>query len=84
MEAKREPGSMTGSIFVHKVRDGEDGWEMHFMATKIDLGDGNSSLVVDPVGAPPKNSGSGWPSRATCKDILAELDAAWIKGAPSE
>ena len=65
MEAKREPGAMTGSIFVHKVRDGEDGWEVHFKATKIELGDGNSSLVVDPVGAPPKNSGSDWPSRAS-------------------
>jgi len=80
--AKREPGAMTGSIFVHKVRDGEDGWELHFKATKIELGEGNTSLVVDPVGAPPKGSGSNWPSRAICKEILAELDAAWKKGAP--
>ncbi|MGM4958104.1 AAA family ATPase [Bradyrhizobium sp. 604_D8_N2_3] len=83
MVARRDPGSMSGLMFVEKVRDGEDGWELHFKATKIELGGGSASLVVEAVGAPPKNAGgSGWPSRAVCKEILTELHAAWIKGAP--
>jgi hypothetical protein len=86
IETRREPGAMTGSIVIQKVKDGEDGQEFPFKVTKIDLGGivPRSSLAVDPSDEPLKQleTGPEWPDLAICREILAEIDQQWWKGAP--
>jgi hypothetical protein len=87
IETRREPGAMTGSIYALKVKDGEDGWERFFTVNKIILGDmvATTSLVVDGIDVrpkPPDESSGEWPSRDTCKQILAALDEEWMNSRP--
>jgi AAA domain len=86
IETRREPGAMTGSIVLQKVKDGEDGLELPFKVTKVELGTivPRSSLAVDPAQAVFKDDGpkDGLPESNVCREILSELAAAWDRGAP--
>jgi hypothetical protein len=85
IKTQREPGAMTGSITIQKVKDGEDGKELPFQVVKVPLGDivGRSSLVVDLTDQPPKKQGSTiWPDMNVCRQILAAIDEQWWAGKP--
>jgi hypothetical protein len=85
IETRREPGSMTGSIVLQKIKDGEDGQEIPFKVTKVELPGivPRSSLMVDPATEPAKReAGPSWPDTAICREILAVLDDQWRAGKP--
>jgi len=81
LETRREPGALTGSVFIKKVKDAEDGWEMNFKVTKVDVLTGltpQSSLVLDRVDGPPADLlGS-----AVRLEILTAIDDQWNRGRP--
>jgi hypothetical protein len=87
LETRRETGVMTGSMVLQKVKDGEDGIELPFKVTKVDIPGGiipRQSLVVDPDGATVATRAAGptWPDISVCRDILAEMDRQWWAGTP--
>lgn len=85
IETRREPGAMTGSIVIQKIKDGEDGQELGFNVVKMELAGivPRSSLVIDPTDRPVSHeSGRGWPDTAVCREILAAIDEQWKKGTP--
>jgi hypothetical protein len=86
LETRRETGQDTGTMVLQKVKDGEDGIELPFSVTKVDLPGiiPRTSLVVDPDGASAaaRAAGPSWPDIAVCRDILAELDRQWWSGTP--
>src|SRR6478736_1788634 len=75
------------------INDGAEGVLTRFKLKVVTLGqnadgeDITTAIVTDELigggktGGKPED-GNGWPSRTVCKDILAELHAAWVKGAP--
>jgi hypothetical protein len=90
IETRREPGSMVGSIVLAKVKDGEDGLELPFKVTKVELPGivPRSSLMVDPdgvaraAGAARAFSGDGLPDILVCREILSALAMAWFNRVP--
>ena len=89
IETRREPGAMVGSIFVHKVKDGEDGYEVPFKVIKHELGSivPRSSLMVDPTEGPVQAATTmagkdGLPDKGVCREILGAIAQAWFSGAP--
>ena len=84
VEVRREPGALAGSIFATKIKSAEDGWEQFFRVEKIDLPGilPRSSLIVEPVDAPPKEDSDGWPSTAICREIITAIDEQWRSGKP--
>lgn len=87
IEARREPGAMTGSFYVEKVKDGEDGWERAFAVRKIELPLGRSSIVVDGTDDDPnapdaEDNARGWPPLHVRHEILAALSEQWFKKQP--
>jgi hypothetical protein len=86
IETRREPGAMTGSIVLQKVKDGEDGQEFPFKVTKVTLGDigGNTSLMLDPDGMVKAAAAPGGdlPDITVCREILAALAQAWFNKMP--
>ena len=80
---------MVGSIFVHKVKDGDDGYEVPFKVIKLELGSivPRSSLAVDPTEGPAQAAVAmagkdGLPDRAICREILGAIASAWFQGMP--
>jgi hypothetical protein len=91
IETRREPGSMVGSIVLAKVKDGEDGLELPFKVTRVDLPGivPRTSLMVDPegsaraAGATGATSGAnGLPDTLVCREILSALATAWFQKVP--
>jgi hypothetical protein len=90
LETKRETGQTTGTMVLQKVKDGEDGIEMPFKFTKIDLPGitPRTSLVVDPEGDARPVSAAGaagvgdLPDIAVCREILAAIALAWFQKMP--
>jgi hypothetical protein len=85
IKTQREPGAMSGSIVLQKVKDGEDGKELPFQVIKVPLGDiaCRSSLVVDNVSEQPLQKESDeWPDRDTLRKILAAIAEQWFKKQP--
>jgi hypothetical protein len=86
IETRREPGAMTGSIVLQKVKDGEDGQEFPFKVTKVTLGDigGNTSLMLDPDGVAKAAAAPGGdlPDITVCREILGALAQAWFNKMP--
>jgi len=90
IETRRDIGAEVGSIVLQKVKDGEDGLELPFKVTKVDLPGivPRTSLVVDPTGAA-RAAGSGMaggdaamPDIVVCREILAALALAWFQKVP--
>ena len=90
LETRRETGMEAGVMVLQKVKDGEDGIELPFKMTRVDLPGivARQSLVVDPEGdAKPAGAASaagtdGLPDRTVCLEILAALDVAWLNKVP--
>jgi len=86
IETRREPGAMSGSIVIQKVKDGEDGQEFPFKVTKVDLGGivPRSSLMVDPDGPAKATavSGGDLPDITVCREILSAIALAWFNKMP--
>jgi len=84
IEVRREPGALTGSIFAKKIKAAEDGWEQHFIVSKLTVGEfgAKASLALDPSAPVPKETGLGWPDRDVCRQILAAIDEQWRDGKP--
>lgn len=85
VEVNREEGASHGSITATKIKAAQDGWEQHFTAEEIHLGDiaGHKSLVVSAACAPPPEDHSdGWPDKEVCRRILRAIDDAWLKKQP--
>jgi hypothetical protein len=85
LNTKRETGQMVGSLLVEKVKDGTDGYEIPFKATKIEGLGGivpQSSLVVDGLEAGAAAEAAeqyegGTTDGVRRRDILQALHEAW-------
>jgi hypothetical protein len=84
IEAKHEPGAERGSIYVHNVKDGEDGIERVFHVKRVDLPMGRSSLVVDGTDDKPSMmlDERGWPGKNIEEEILTAIAQQWFKKQP--
>lgn len=77
---EREKGKSVGRLTCEKQKDGPDGWEEPYLFEKVDLGDGQSSLVAARAALPGGREGPMTPSVASL--VLTAMRAAWDAGTP--
>lgn len=80
MRLDRKRGASVGTLTMEKQKAAEDGWQRQIMFSKVDLDDGQTSLVSDAAGDVAPGSGGMRPGYASA--ILRAMQAAWDSGEP--
>jgi hypothetical protein len=81
----REEGSEIGEMLAKKIKSAPDGWKQNFRLKRVDIGDikGSSSLYAEPTEIEVGDDGKmGWPSKATCQQVLYAMQEAWSSKRP--
>lgn len=77
---ERQEGRQIGNLKCEKQKDAEDGWEEPYAFTPIDIGDGQTSLVVDRAEI---NVGPSMElTPAVANSVLQAMQEAWDSGEP--
>lgn len=80
MKLERKRGEALATLTMEKLKAGEDGWAYQILFEKVDLGDGQSSLVPSrPAPAIGPDTDGGLPED---RAILMRIAAAWDAGLP--
>jgi len=80
INSTRDGTNLGGRLTCVKQKDGNDNWSRDFTLTKVDLGSGKSSLVVESVSeldTPSKSKKSGWTDGL--KTVRNSIDEAILK-----
>jgi hypothetical protein len=77
---ERAKGASIGHLTCEKQKDAPDGWKEPYAFEKVDLADGQTSLVASRAALPGGRSGPMTPSSASL--VLAGMKAAWDAGEP--
>lgn len=82
LEIQREQGEEYGNIVAKKIKAAQDGWTQPFRLKRVPTGDlkGTESLYAEPATQEARTH--SWPSKTICQEILAAIDAAWLRRAP--
>ena len=82
MRLDREKGASVMNLTMEKQKAAEDGWHEPYSIEKLDLGEGQSSLVVQRVLLPGQEDGEGTASAPVLDLVLRAMKAAWDAGEP--